>query len=114
MSDKSLIQTLNALLVPDQRKTLKALEPRGSLGGKRVVSAYRATATGGSGVAWPLKERTKPQDGKQVPDRDFWPDLIVTTSDGIFTFEVPPFRTLKLDDADQGGGEVQLAEPVGS
>ncbi|WP_330114926.1 hypothetical protein SA496_01265 [Pseudomonas sp. JS3066] len=69
-------------------------------------------ATVGGGVASPLTEQTKVVGEDTVPDRDYWPDLVLTSSDGIFTYEVPPVKTLKLKDAANADVVINLAQSV--
>lgn len=55
MSDQSLVKTLNLLVDPRRRKTLKAGEPRGPIRGNRVAVDYTPVSKGG-GIASPLNE----------------------------------------------------------
>lgn len=110
MSDQSLINDLNALLRPRQRKDLKPLEPRGDLPGRRVSVPYVEPVTGG-GIASPLTEKTKVVDGKAVPDKDYWPAGF-TSSDGLFV--LPAWKTWNLTDANGDDVVIEFADPQGA
>lgn len=109
MSDQSLINDLNALLQPRQRKELKPLEPRGGLPGRRVSVPYVEKTTGG-GIASPLTEKTKVVGGKTVPDREWWPQGH-TSSDGLFM--LPASKTWNLTDANGDDVVFEFADPQG-
>lgn len=112
----TLKQDLNSLETP--RRASQTLAPRQATGGRpatRGVGTWdpnKPPAGGGGGVASPLAEQTKVVGADTVPDRDYWPDLVLTSSDGIFTYEVPPVKTLKLKDANDADVIVNLAQPV--
>ena len=109
MSDQSLIDTLNALMQPRQRKELKPLEPRGDLPGKRVSVAYVPKALGG-GIASPLTEKTKVVGGQTVPDNALWPQGH-TSSDGLFV--LPAWKTQNFTDANGDDVVFEFADPQG-
>lgn len=86
-----------------QTQTLNSLERKGvrqATRGRGLWVEPKATGGTGGGVAWPLTEQTKVVDGRTVPDREYYEDLVLVTSDGFFTFEVPPFKSMKWTDAD--------------
>lgn len=109
MSDQRLIDNLNALLQPRQRKELKALEPRGPLGGKRVSVDYEEKATGG-GIASPLTEKTKVVAGKTLPDNELWP-AGYPSSDGLFI--LPAWKAQNFTDANGDDVVIEYANPAG-
>lgn len=85
------------------QRTLRQVQPRGGIPGGMSTAFWsdstRKASTGG-GVAWPLTEQTTTVDGKTVPDREYYPDVVLISSDGIFTYEVPPIKVTKWTDAD--------------
>ncbi|GJN49436.1 hypothetical protein [Pseudomonas tohonis] len=86
-----------------QIRELVTLERKGlrpATRGRGVFKQTPITSTGG-GIAWPLTEQTKVDaDGDTVPDRTYYADLVFTTSEGVFTWEVPPVKMVKFTDAD--------------
>jgi hypothetical protein len=112
---ESLQRDLNSLeTAPRKRQALSRVEQHGArpvTRGRGTVSLVPVAGTGG-GVASPLTEQTKVVGEDTVPDRDYWPDLVLTSSDGIFTYEVPPVKTLKLKDANDADVVVNLAQSV--
>lgn len=110
----TLRRDLNSL--ETQRRKIQALntmERRGARPATKGRGLWNPAATGtGGGVASPLDEQTKVEGADTVPDRDYWPDIVLTSSDGIFTYEVPPVKTLKLKDANEADVIVNLAQPV--
>lgn len=93
-------------------RTLAPVEPRGI----RLATTGRGTFTapttpGTGGIASPLVEKTKLESGKQVPDRDYYPDGL-TSSDGLLI--LPAIKTLRLADANGADVEFQLANPKGT
>lgn len=106
MSDKSLIRSLNALLVPDQRKSLRTVEPRGVLAGKRVAVSYKAVAPGtGGGIASPLTEPS-------YAAREFHPDRYEISADGLYVRQVKPVKTVVMRDANDAEVRMIYAEPT--
>lgn len=107
---------LNALETSRRKQvTLTRREPKGARAATVGTGIYKApAATGGTGggIASPLTEKTKVVGPDTVPDRDYFAMQIITTSDGIFTFEVPPVHKLKLTDANAAAVEVVLAQPA--
>jgi hypothetical protein len=96
-----------------QAGELLVLERRGTISAARGTGVYRAPTGGtGSGIASPLTELTKVVDGNTVPDRDYYPDQTLTSSDGLFSFEVRPINKLKLTDANDALVEVVFAVPA--
>ena len=113
----SLKRDLNSL-ESQRRKTqeLNTLARKGlrpATRGRGVWVEPAKTGGTGEGVAWPLTEQTKVDgDGDTVPDRTYYADLVITTSDGIFTHEIPPIQLVKFKDADNvEGRNFNIAEP---
>lgn len=97
-----------------QTQVLNTLERKGqrvATRGRGVWKEPAKTGTGG-GIASPLTEKTKTEGTATVPDRDYYGTVVVATSDGIFTMEIKPIKTLKLADADGADVVVNLAEPA--
>lgn len=90
MSSKDLVGSLNALLNPRQRKTLKVVEPRGALRGKRANALYTPPAAGG--VASPFTETDYAQ-------REFHSSIYLQSADGIFVWEIKPPAKITMTDA---------------
>ncbi|MBB4817131.1 hypothetical protein HNP29_000488 [Pseudomonas alcaligenes] len=113
----SLKRDLNSLETSRRRtQELNTLERKGlrpATRGRGVWVEPAATGGTGEGVAWPLTEQTKVDgDGDTVPDRTYYADLVLTTSEGIFTLEIPPVHIMKFRDADNvADHQVMLAEP---
>ena len=104
MSDKQLVTALNSLVKPVPRKELRPLEPRGALAGKRATAEYTPPAnTGAGGIASPLTEKTKLQDGAPVADREYYSTGLVS-SDGLLVLPA----TKKLTFTDANGAEVVM------
>lgn len=103
---KTLPDDLNSLKPPERKsKTLAVREKTGGRPATRGAGTWnpptRVDGGSGEGVAWPLTEQTKVDgDGDTVPDRTYYADLVFTTSEGAFTWEVPPVKMVKFTDAD--------------
>ncbi|WP_462382321.1 hypothetical protein [Pseudomonas sp. Marseille-QA0892] len=108
------VDDLNSLVEPPRRTTtLSPVAPVGGFPtsrGRGVWNESRAPR-GGGGIASPLKEVTKDENGTQVPDREHWPNMIMTSSDGLFVFEVKPIKTWKFKDANGDAVQLQIAQP---
>lgn len=114
---KTLQDDLNSLKPgARQSKTLSAREASGGRPATRGSATWDpatpAAAGGGGGIASPLTEKTKTEGAATVPDRDYYGTVVVATSDGIFTMEIKPIKTIKLADADGADVVVNLAEPA--
>lgn len=113
----SLKRDLNSLETSRRRtQELNTLERKGfrpATRGRGVWVPPAVTGGTGEGVAWPLTEQTKVDgDGDTVPDRTYYADLVLTTSEGIFTLEIPPVHIMKFKDADNvEDRQVILADP---
>lgn len=103
MTDRRLKDDLNRLVDHPP----KARQPLPPAVGKAAIAGFgRAgpAAQGGGGIASPLTE----------PDyaaRQYHPDLILTSSDGVFTIEVQPLAVLVLRDALGLPVRIQYAAP---
>lgn len=113
-----LVDDLNRLVNSGTAtKTLKTIEPRGARPAAVGVATYTAPATGGGGgIASPLTEKTRPEtqeDGSvlQVPDRDYWPTMIMTTTEGLLVYEVRPLKEWRFTDADGNNVQINPARP---
>jgi hypothetical protein len=112
---KTLPDDLNSLKPPERKsKTLAVREKTGGRPATRGAGTWnpptRVGADGG-GIASPLTEQTKVVEGVTVPDRDYYGTRILTSSDGIFTLEVMPIKTLRLKDDAEADVVIFLAEP---
>ncbi|MDU9415577.1 hypothetical protein [Pseudomonas sp. zfem005] len=112
----SLKRDLNSLETSRRRtQELNTLERKGlrpATRGRGVWVEPAKTGGTGEGVAWPLTEQTKVEGLATVPDRTYYADLVITSSEGIFTWEIPPVHVLKFKDADNvADHQVILAEP---
>lgn len=96
-----------------QTQVLNTLERKGLRAATRGRGVWKEPAkTGAGGIASPLTEKTKVDGTAAVPDRDYYGTVVVATSDGIFTMEIKPIKTLRLADADGADVVVNLAEPA--
>lgn len=100
---KSTADDINALVNPTrQRKTLRSVDPVGALPARRGSGTYQAPASSGgtgSGIASPLVEKTKPVEGKQVPDRDYYDPVLLPTTDGLAWVKWRSVKTVRMIDA---------------
>lgn len=110
MSTHDLVGTLNSLLNPRQRKTLKAVEPRGVLRGSRASVLYTPKGVQGGGIASPLTEKTKLQDDVAVADREYYAQGI-TSSDGLLV--LPAIKKQTFADANAAEVVLLFATPGG-
>ena len=104
MADRRLVDDLNRV-VTHPPKPPERLAPAGSPGALPGRGTGKpGDGNGGSGIASPLTE----------PDyaaRQYHPDLILTSSDGVFTIEVQPLAVLVLRDALGLPVRIQYAAP---
>lgn len=102
---------INSLVRPERkRQALPPVAPRGALPTQRGRADYKApaAATGGGGIASPLTE----VELAGVGDRTYWPAMLQTTTDGLFSFEVRPIKTWKFLDADGNAVLMNIAQPA--
>lgn len=105
MSTHDLVGTLNSLLTPRQRKTLKAVESRGVLRGSRASVLYTPKGVQGGGIASPLTETDYAQ-------REFHPSLYLQSADGIFVWEIKPPAKIVMTDANDAQVDQIFAVPT--
>ncbi|AMO73853.1 hypothetical protein [Pseudomonas citronellolis] len=84
-----------------QSKQLEALEPRGALAAKRGRADYQApaAATGGGGIASPLKE-------EDASKREYYEDQLIPSTDGLAWLRLKSVKKLVMKDGD--GAEVVM------
>lgn len=103
MTDRRLIEDINRVITHPPR----AREPLPPAAGQAAIPGVgrgERSPAGGGGIASPLTE----------PDyaaRQYHPDLILTSSDGVFTIEVQPLAVLVLRDALGLPVRIQYAAP---
>lgn len=88
---------------PGYKRTLgPAKAARGVAEARGVALAREAQESGGNGVVF---------DEESAALREYWPRQIVTTTDGLFTFEVEPIRSITMVDKSQAFFADPAAEP---
>lgn len=70
----------------------------------RTGSAF-PKKTGGGGIASPLVETA-------FTDRNYWPVVSMTSTDGLLTWEVDPIKKVFFNDAQGNGVEIDYAQPT--
>lgn len=100
-------EDINRLVIPiRQPATLRQAEPLGSLPAKRGRADYKApTESAGGGIASPLIEAS-------YGARTFWPDVTVTSTDGLRSFVIKPIKEITQADANAAEVKQQFAQPV--
>ncbi|OQR35920.1 hypothetical protein BWR15_06220 [Pseudomonas sp. T] len=107
-SGRSIMSDLRALQEANSReRTLSALPARGSQASTRGTGTWsesRMPSTGG-GIDSPLTEQ-------DFTARTYWPDKVIQSTDGVFSFKIKPIKSIRQVDAN--GAEViqQFAQPV--
>lgn len=103
-------EDINSLVRPVvTRKQLSTVPPLGVLPLKRGRADYKEPAvTTGGGIASPLTE----VEVSGVGDRTYWPAMLQSTTDGLFSFEVRPIKTWKFLDADGNAVLLNIAKPA--
>lgn len=100
---------INSLVRPVAvRKQLKTVPPLGALPAKRGRSDYKAppaASAGGAGIASPLVEQ-------DYAARTYWPDVTVTSTDGLRSFVIKPIKEITQLDANLKTVKQQFAQPV--
>lgn len=97
-----VVEDLNRLINPTrQRRTLRTVPPVGALPTTRGRGNYTPPPATGGGIASPLTERTRTEEGEVVPDRTYYtdPEVVTTSTDGMLSFVVKPIRTTRFTDA---------------
>lgn len=101
MTDR-IKQDINALIDSDTRPAaLPTVEPVGGIPAERGVAVYKASGSGGGGIASPLTEPS-------ALARDYWWAGIRST-DGLFVY--PAIKQLNMRDADNNEVIINLADP---
>jgi hypothetical protein len=93
---KSVVDDINSLAIPPSpRRTLRKIDPVGTLPAKRGSGVYKAPpATGaGGGIASPLKETAN--------TREYHPDVLVASTDGAVWFSVRAAKKVTMTDANE-------------
>lgn len=93
----------------------KNRNPLGTPSAKSAISAGKGSsksAATNNGIASPLTEQTKTADGKTVPDREYYSERTLTTSDGLFTFKVKAIKKQKFKDAKMAEVIIDYADPI--
>lgn len=102
-----VVEDLNRLINPTrQRRTLRTVPPVGALPTTRGRGNYTPPPASGGGIASPLTERTRTEEGEVVPDRDYWPAINHYSSDGLMTFKLSAIKEANF--TDDGGAAVQI------
>lgn len=92
------VDDINALVnQPRQRRSLPAVEPRGSVAPQRGRGNYTAPPATGGGIASPLVE---PDAG----NREYYPTVLLPTTDGLAWARLRSVRRYVMEDAN--GDEV--------
>lgn len=113
MSYQRLISDLQGLLQPERQQGLPVVARRGVRAGKRVSVPYVAPPRG-TGIASPLVEKTRIEDGVAVPDREYYEDeeTVITSTDGLLSFVFKPIKKTTFTDANGDDEEREYARPV--
>ncbi|WP_325435613.1 hypothetical protein [Pseudomonas nitroreducens] len=100
-----LVSDINSL--QDQRRairTLNELERRGARPATPGRADWKASRSGGAGVASPLQEQN-------YADRVFFNPQLIESSDGLFTLRVEPLEKLVMRDANNAEAVFLFKEP---
>ncbi len=112
---KSVADDIQSLVQPPrQAKPLPRIDPVGALPAQKGRGTSSGPATGGAtggGIASPLTEQTVQEAGVAIPDREFWPNQIMTSTDGLRVWEIRPIRTWRFTDADGNPVVLHIARP---
>jgi len=108
---QQVVEDIHSLAPPPvQRKTLRTIDPVGALPPRRGSGVYQAPAAGGGtggGIASPLVEKTRAEEGQQVPDRDYYDEVLLPTTDGLVWARWRSVKTIRMTDAN---GETVVME----
>jgi hypothetical protein len=103
---------------PPTPPTLRREEPRGGIPSARgyAQSNYQpGSSTGGGGIAGPLVEgATTPEGGAAtdpVLDRTYHPVSVISSTDGLFSFEYQALAEITMRDANGSEVVIILADP---
>lgn len=90
---------------PAQRRTLRPLEPVGSLPASRGRGVYKPPAAGGTaGIASPLTE--------EAATRAYYPNRLIASTDGTVFFSVRAVKTLTMRDANDAEVVLELTDAI--
>ena len=111
----SLKRDLNALETSNRKtaelRTIESVGARPATSGQAYWTPDKEPASTGGGIASPLTEKTRVEDDFTVPDRAFYTEVPLISSDGLFTYVVKPIKTLNFTDAESAVAVVELAAP---
>ena len=110
---KSVADDIQSLVQPPrQAKPLPRIDPVGALPASQGRGVYKAPASAGTaGIASPLTEVVTAEGGRTVPDREYWPNMIMSSSDGLRVWEVRPIKTWRFVDANGDSVVLNIAQP---
>ncbi|MTZ15223.1 hypothetical protein GNE00_15845 [Pseudomonas sp. JL972] len=90
---------------PQQRRTLRPVEPVGSLPPSRGRGVYKPPAAGGTaGIASPLTE--------EAATRAYYPNRLIASTDGAVFFSVRAVKTLTMRDANDAEVVLELTDAI--
>ena len=90
---------------PQQRRTLRPVEPVGSLPPSRGRGVYKPPAAGGTaGIASPLTE--------EAATRTYYPNRLIASTDGAVFFSVRAVKTLTMRDANDAEVVMELTDAI--
>lgn len=105
----SQLQDIHGLARPaTQQRTLRRIEPRGSLAAQKGRGTWSAPAlvpNAGTGIASPLIEQ-------DYEARTYWDERTVVSVDGLLSFRIKPIKEFTQLDANDFEVKQQFAEPV--
>ncbi|MCY1459348.1 hypothetical protein D9M71_768160 [compost metagenome] len=109
-SGQRIRDDLNRSVMPERKqKVLPELPKKGALGVMVGLGEWRGGGGASSGsIASPLSEKTVTEEGVTRPDREYWPEGLVS-SDGLFV--LPAIKTAHFVDANGSEVEVNYANP---
>jgi len=103
---QQLVSDLQSL--ESQRRQIGALnelERKGAKPAQVGRAVYKApTTSSGGGVASPLIETS-------YLERTYWPEKVITSTDGVFSFKVKPIKQIRQLDANDAEVIQQFAQP---
>lgn len=93
-----------------KRIVLDEIAQRPAIPAKTGVGEYQAPTNGGS-VASPITESEKEGVVPAVPDRTYYPERTLTSTDGLLTFKVKDIQTMRSTDASANPFVQVFADP---
>lgn len=76
-----------------------------------VGKPTKITGTGGGSIASPLTESTVVIGVNTVPERTYYAERTLTSTDGLFTFKVKDIKSQKFTDANDAEVILNFADP---